>query len=72
MTRDLQKAVARVEQLPAEQQDAIAALIFEELEDEQRWDEAFARSADALAKLAAEAEEEDRQGLTEELDPDAL
>ena len=56
MTRNLQKAIARVEQLPADQQDAIAALIFEELEDEQRWDEAFARSADVLAKLAAEAE----------------
>jgi hypothetical protein len=30
-------------------------MILAELEDEQFWDEAFARSPDILAKLAAEA-----------------
>ncbi len=72
MTRLLEQAIARVQQLSDSEQDAIAALILEELEDERRWDEAFARSADVLAKLAEEAEEEDRAGLSEELDPDKL
>lgn len=72
MTDMLEKAVAQARQLPEEQQDAIAALILEEIEDEARWDTAFARSPDVLERLAAEAEEEDRQGLTDELDPDAL
>ena len=72
MTEMLEKAVAQVKQLPEEQQDAIAALILEEIEDEARWDAAFARSPDTLARLAAEAEEEDRKGLTKELDPDTL
>ena len=72
MTDMLEKAVSQAEQLPEDQQDAIASLILEEIEDEARWDAAFARSPDVLERLAAEAEEEDRQGLTEELDPDAL
>ena len=72
MTDMLEKAVSQAERLSEEQQDAIASLILDEIEDEARWDAAFARSPDVLERLAAEAEEEDRQGLTEELDPDAL
>lgn len=72
MTKLLEKAVARVQALPDAEQDAIAALILEELEDDERWDAAFARSPDVLARLAAEADAEDRAGLTEDLDPDAL
>ncbi len=72
MTRMLEKAFAQAEQLSEKHQDAIATLILEEIEDEARWDAAFACSHDVLEKLAAEAEEEDRQGLTAELDPNAL
>ena len=72
MTTLLEKAFSRAKQLPDQQQDAIASLILEEIEDEARWDEAFSRSLDVLERLAAEAEEEDRAGLTEELDPDSL
>lgn len=68
----LEQAVEQAKQLTIEQQDAIAALILEEIEDEARWDASFARSPDVLDRLLAEAEEEDRQGLTEELDPDAI
>ncbi len=53
MTELLEQAIARVKQLPETEQDAIAALILEELEDEARWDRAFAKSHDTLAKLAA-------------------
>jgi hypothetical protein len=52
MTQLLQKAIDAVQQLPPEQQNEIAALILDELADEQRWDEAFARSEDKLAMLA--------------------
>ncbi len=48
----LLEALACVAQLPAEQQDAIASIILEELEDEQRWDAAFAASQEKLGKLA--------------------
>jgi hypothetical protein len=55
-----------VENLPS------AALILEEIEDDNRWDESFARSPDLLAKLAAEAMAEHRAGKTQELDPETL
>ena len=40
--------------------------------DEARWAASFAKSPDVLERLAAEAEQEDRAGLTEALDPDSL
>jgi len=52
MTQLLQQALDAVNRLDPAEQDAIAALILDELADEQRWDESFARSEDRLAKLA--------------------
>ncbi|MFH0341388.1 MAG: hypothetical protein ACHBNF_04505 [Chromatiales bacterium] len=72
MTKLLERAVKKLEALPDSEQDAIAALILEELEDEARWDKTFARTQDALARLAAEAMAEDRAGKTEALDPHKL
>ncbi|HBB30441.1 MAG TPA: hypothetical protein DDZ80_22530 [Cyanobacteria bacterium UBA8803] len=72
MTELLERAIAKLKTLPASEQDAIAAMILEELEDELRWDAAFARSHDILAKLAAEARAEYRAGKTQELDPETL
>ena len=36
--------------------------------DEQRWDASFAQSQEALSRLAAQAERDDKAGLTDELD----
>ena len=72
MSELFDRAVDRTRQLPADLQNAIAALILDEIEDDARWDTAFANSSDALEQLAAQADGEDRQGLTEVLDPDRL
>jgi hypothetical protein len=72
MTELLRQAIAQIEKLPPDQQDAIATMILEELEDEHRWDESFTRSPDLLCKLAAEAMAEYRAGKTQELDPETL
>jgi hypothetical protein len=72
MTELLEQAIARLRTLPSGQQNAIAAMILEELEDETLWDKAFANSQDSLAQLAAEAMAEHRAGKTEELDPEKL
>jgi hypothetical protein len=72
MTELLEQAIAEIKKLPTDEQDAIAALILEEIEDETRWDEAFKKSQDTLARLAAEALAEDQAGNTRELDPDKL
>ncbi|WP_133513207.1 hypothetical protein [Candidatus Thiosymbion oneisti] len=57
MTQSLERAVKKARSLPEE-----------EIEDEVRWDQAFANSQNMLAKLASEAMEEDRAGKTQELD----
>ena len=44
----------------------------DEDDDEERWNKAFAESADKLAKLADEALTELREGRTTPLDPDQL
>ena len=68
MTELLNKAIARVKKLPESQQNEIAAMILEELEDEARWYRAFSSSQDLLAKLAVQALAEDAVGQTKELD----
>lgn len=72
MTELLESAIARLKALPENEQNAIATIIMEELEDETKWDEAFSRSKDGLAKLAAEAMAEYHAGKTIELDPETL
>ncbi|MGF1522284.1 MAG: hypothetical protein ACFBSF_08205 [Leptolyngbyaceae cyanobacterium] len=72
MTELLERAIARLQALPESEQNAIASIILEEIEDERRWDEAFSRSPDILAKLAASAMAEYHAGETQELNPETL
>lgn len=72
MTRLLEEAFDKASNLPEEDQDAVAALILEEIESERRWDELFAKSQDKLAELGQEALREHREGNTERLDPEDL
>ena len=72
MTRLLEKAIARVARLPRADQDAIAAIILDELLDEDKWDLAFARSQDKLAKLAEKVREDIRAGRVKKMGFDAL
>jgi hypothetical protein len=58
----MQQAVDEVKKLSEPQQDAIAAMILDELADEQRWQEDFARSADQLVRLAAKVRDDIRAG----------
>lgn len=62
MTQLLEQALTEVKKLPEPEQDAIAALILDELADERRWQESFARSHDHLARLAAKVREDIRAG----------
>ena len=72
MTTLLEKVLAEVAQLAPEAQDAIAALILEELEDEQRWDTTFAATQPQLAKLAEKVREDIRAGRVRKMEFDAL
>jgi hypothetical protein len=55
MTELLQRALSELQKRPSADQDAIAALILDELDDDRHWDESFARSQDKLATLARQA-----------------
>jgi hypothetical protein len=62
MTQLLEQALTEVKKLPEPEQDAIASLILDELSDERRWQESFARSQDQLTRLAAKVREDIRAG----------
>jgi hypothetical protein len=67
MTEALRRAVALVEQLPPEHQEAIAEVILRELE-EREWDGLVATpgSQRFLERLTTEARREDAAGQTRE------
>jgi hypothetical protein len=69
LTRLLEEAIAELQKLPDPAQDAIAALILEQLADDRAWDEAFERSQDQLARLAAKARDDIAAGRVRTLGP---
>ena len=68
MTTTLQAAFEKAAALPPDRQEALAVIVLEEIAAEDRWQQSFARSQDALSKLAAEALDEDMQGRTRDMD----
>ena len=54
MTQLLQQACSEIQKLPEPDQDAIAAIILDELQDERRWEEAFANSQEKLCVWPSE------------------
>jgi hypothetical protein len=69
MTSLLEKALREAARLPESEQDRIARLILDEIEDEARWQNSFEKSQDQLAALANAAREEIARGDVREDDP---
>jgi hypothetical protein len=69
MTSLLEKALREAARLPEPEQDRIARLILDEIEDEARWQSSFAKSQDQLAALADAAREEIARGDVRDEDP---
>jgi hypothetical protein len=67
MTQLLEKALSEVAKLPASEQDAVAAILLDEIASEQRWSTSFAGSQTLLAKLAEQALAEYAAGRTKPL-----
>jgi hypothetical protein len=67
MTRLLERAIAEANTLPDSEQDAIAALIMEQIADDRAWEDAFARSQEPLARLAAKVREDVAEGRVRRL-----
>lgn len=68
MTQLLEKAFAEASKLADEDQDFVAQIVLDELADEARWQEKFARSLPVLEKLADEALAEHARGETQPVD----
>lgn len=62
MTKLLEKAFNTAAKLPKSDQDAIAAMILEELASEERWAKTFMTSQEKLVILAKEALSQYRYG----------
>ena len=72
MTPLLKKVLDEVYKLGPEEQDAIAAVILEELEDERQWQAAFAESQDKLAQLARKVRTDLKAGRIKNMGIDEL
>lgn len=68
MSDRLKMAFAEAGKLPEDEQDAFAAFLLAELEDERHWNSQFGASGDVLSRLAAEARAEHAAGKTRPLD----
>jgi hypothetical protein len=67
MTQLLGKVMSHMAKLPASEQDAIAAIVLEELASEKRWAKSFKKSQGLLAQLADSALAEHAAGRTKPL-----
>jgi len=72
MTQLLEKALAEIQKLTDPDQDTIAAIILDELADERRWDQAFARSQEQLGRLADRVRQDIRAGRVRNVGIDEL
>jgi hypothetical protein len=74
MTKLLEKAFDKASALPESAQDALAAIVLQEIESEERWDELLAHpeSTDLLSRMADEALVEARAGRARKLDLNEL
>ena len=69
MTELLRQAIAQIEKLPADQQDAIAARFLAESQDEQKWEACFAATTDdQWDQMVAMVRQEIARGETAPLD----
>jgi hypothetical protein len=62
MTQALSDAVASAAMLPEEEQNALAAILLEEMAREEHWNALFSGSQSLLEQLAREALQDDQAG----------
>ncbi len=74
MTKLLEDAFSKARELREVEQDAIGALVLQEIASGSRWDELFShpKSADLLSKLADHAIAQARAGSARKLDVNYL
>ncbi len=71
MTAALARALEAVQGLPDDEQDRIAAIVLDQIED-AAWERSLAAAPDRLRELGDVAEAEYLRGATELLDPERI
>ena len=69
MTKLLEKAFKQASKLPESSQDAIAAIVLDELEDEKKWEVSFSNSQESLSELATKVRKQIEKEKTFPFDP---
>ena len=72
MTKALQQAIELLQKAPEDRQDALAALLMHELEEDERWCRSTAANEEKLQNLVREVLDADRRGECDSLDPEKL
>jgi hypothetical protein len=72
MTKALQAVIERLRQVPEDRQDALAALLLHELDEDERWAQSTAANVEKLRGLVDDVLAADRRGECELLDPERL
>jgi hypothetical protein len=72
MTQKLQKAIEKLQTLPAEKQDQMAGFLLQELNEDAKWEATTAKHRRRASKLVEEVLEDERQGKTSKLNPESL
>ena len=72
VSRGFDTAIEKMSAFPPEEQDRIAQWLLGELQDEERWTQAFSSSRNALSRLADEARADIKADRAPRLDTDKL
>lgn len=69
MTQQLDAVIEKIRTLPDDEQDMLATILQDELEDTERWRQRFASTQPQLSRLAAKVRADITAGRTEPVDP---
>jgi hypothetical protein len=72
MTKLLKQAFKKASELPSDLQDELAHELLQDMQAEQKWDEALVESQDVLDSLARDALKQHKTGHTKQMGPDEL
>ena len=72
MTKALEKVIERLQQMPEDRQDAFAALLLHEIDEDERWIQSTASNEKKLRGLVNDVLDADRRGDCKPLDPEQL
>jgi hypothetical protein len=72
MTKLLERAICEANKLPSKDQDALASILLEEMEDDAAWEQKFAKSQCQLSRLAEKVRADIQQGRVTEMGIDEL